>query len=205
MEIYLVSNNLFENNLSYSDMHDIESKKLTRPLSIEGEELAKSLSLKEEFEGTNLIYSSMASSSLGSAKYLAERINKKIIVDEALNDCKIGNLGNKSLKMVRFMQNHDFNIKLNNGESLEEVGTRLEKVINKITYLSTNHKVVVFTHKRTMLGYLIKNGKSGYNLDDNLIVEFNDKVIYNEEDKDIDIIKLTFDNKKLIDIDIIDM
>ena len=36
MEIYLVSNNLFENNLSYSDMHDIESKKLTRPLSIEG-------------------------------------------------------------------------------------------------------------------------------------------------------------------------
>ena len=94
-------------------MHDIESKKLTRPLSIEGEELAKSLSLKEEFEGTNLIYSSMASSSLGSAKYLAERINKKILVDEALNDCKIGNLGNKSLKMVRFMQNHDFNIKLN--------------------------------------------------------------------------------------------
>ena len=205
MEIYLISNNLFENNLSYADMHEIELKKLTRPLSIEGENLAKSLSLLEEVNDANLIYSSMASSSLGTAKYLAERLNKKIFVDENLNDCKVGNLGNKSLKMVKFMQNHDFNIKLNNGESLEEVGNRIEKVINKIIYLNNNHKVVVYTHKRTILGYLIKHGKSGYNLDDNLIVEFNEKVIYNEAEKDADIIKLTFDNKKIVDIDLIEV
>ena len=204
MEIYLISNNLYENNLSYADLQDIELKKLTRPLSIEGENLAKNLSLTDELNNINLIYSSMASSSLGTAKYLAERLNKKILVDENLNDCKIGNLGNKSLKMVKFMQNHDFNIKLNNGESLNEVGNRIEKVINKIVYLNSNHKVAVFTHKRTILGYLIKYGKSGYNLDDNLIVEYNEKVIYNESEKDIDIIKLTFNNKKVIDIDIIE-
>ena len=30
------------------------------------------------------------------------------------------------------MQNHDFDIKLNNGESLSEVGNRIERVIDKI-------------------------------------------------------------------------
>ena len=204
MEIYLISNNLFENNLSFTDLDDIELKKLTRPLSIEGENLAKAISLSEDLNGVSLIYSSLASSSLGTAKYLAERLNKKILVDEKLNDCKIGDLGNKNLKMIKFMQNHDFNIKLNKGESLEEVGNRIEKVINKIVYLNANHKVAVFTHKRTILGYLIKYGDTGYNLDDNLIVEYNDKVIYNESEKDIDIIKITYENKKIVDMDVID-
>ena len=204
MEIFLVSNNLYENNLSYADLHDIELKKLTRPLSIEGEVLARDLALMEDLNDTTLIYSSMASSSLGTAKYLAERINKKIMIEEKLNDCKIGELGNKSLKMIGFMQEHDFDIKLNKGESLNEVGNRIEKVIHKIIYLNNNRKTVVFTHRRTMLGYLIKHGKPGYNLDDNLIVEFNDRVIYNEEVKDVDIIKLTFQNKDLVDIEAID-
>lgn len=205
MEVYLISNNLFENNLSYADLKDIELKKLTRPLSVLGENLAKTIAVSEEFNGVSLIYSSLASSSLGTAKYLAERLNKKIMVDEMLNDCKIGDLGNKNLKMIKFMQNHDFNIKLTNGESLEEVGNRIEKVLNRIVYLNTNRKVAVFTHKRTMLGYLIKHGNTGYNLDDNLIVEFNDKVIYNESEKDVDIVKIIYEDKQIVDMDIIEI
>ena len=67
-----------------------------------------------------------------------------------------------------------------------------------------SYKAVIYTQKRTILGYLLKQGIPGYNLDDNLIVEFNDKVIYNDDEKDIDIIKLVFDNKKLVDIDVIE-
>ncbi len=204
MEVYLISNNLYENNLSYNDLKDIELKKLTRPLSIEGENLAKALSLNEYLNDVSAIYSSLASSSLGTAKYLAERVNKNIMVDENLNDCKIGELGNKNLKMVKFMQNHDFNIKLTNGESLEEVATRIEKVIGKIVGLNVNNKVAIFTHKRTILGYLIRHGDTGYNLDDNLIVEFNEKVIYNESEKDMDIIKITFEDKRIVNMDVID-
>ena len=205
MEIYLICNNLFENNLSYIDKQDIEKKKMTRPLSVDGEELAKRISLYEEFAGVNLIYSSMFSSSLATAKYLAERVNKNIVVDENLNDCKVGELGNKNLKMVKFMQNHDFNIKLNNGESLEEVGNRIDRVITKISRLTSNHKVAVFTHKRTMLGYLIKHATPGYNLDDDLVVEYNDEVVYNETEKDVDVIKITFENYKIVDIKVIEI
>lgn len=204
MEVFLISNNLYENNLSYNDRHDLEKKKMTRPLSIEGEDLAKALAVEDIFADTKLIYSSIASSSLGTAKYLAERINKKIIVDEELNDCKIGELGSRNLKTIKFMQNHDFDIKLNGGESLNEVGKRIEKVMNKIIYLDANNKVVVFTHKRTMLGYLILHGDVGYNLDDNLVVEFNEKVIYDDSVKDVNIIKLTIENKKIVDMDVIE-
>lgn len=205
MEVYIVSNNLYENNLTYTDKLDIEKKKMTRPLSVEGEELAKRLSVEAIFEGTNQIFSSIYAGALSSAKYLAERTNQNILIDENLNDCKVGELGTRSLKMVKFMQNHDFNIKLNDGESLSEVGTRIERLINELINVSTNKKVAIFTHRRTMLGYLIKIGKIGYNLDDDLIIEFNEKVIYNESENDIDIIKLTIKERKLVDVDVIDL
>lgn len=205
MEIYLICNNLLENNLSYPDKSDLEKIKMTRPLSIEGEGVARDTSLCQDLNGVTLIYSSMYASALASAKFLADRLNKKIVVEENLNDCLIGELGNKSLKMIRFMQNHDFNIKLNKGESLAEVGSRIEKVINRIIYLNGNKKVAVFTHKRAMLGFLTKCGKTGYNLDDDIIIEFNDKMIYDESERDVDIIKLTIANKKIVDIDVIDL
>ena len=206
MEVYLISNNLLENNLSYADLHDIELKKLTRPLSVAGETLARDISLLQDFNDTTLIYSSLFSSSLASAKYLAERINKKIIIEEMLNDCKTGDLGTKSLSMVRFMQEHDFNIKLNNGESLNEVGQRIETVINKIINLSGNIKTVIFTHHRAILGFLVRHAKTGYSLDDDLVIEYNDKVIYNDIEKDADIIKIIYDEQKNItNIEVIDL
>ena len=205
MEVYFICNNLFENNLSYNNRQDIEQKKMTRPLSIEGEGIAKNIAVLDDFMDVNSIYSSMYASSLASAKYLANRLDKIIIVDEDLNDCKIGTLGSKSLKMVKFMQNHDFNIKLNGGESLEEVGTRMERVVHRILDIGEN-KIAVYTHKRALLGYLIRNAQTGYNLDDDLIVEFNDKVIYSEADKDADIVKVTYDRgHNILDIDILDI
>ena len=205
MEVYFICNNLFENNLSYNNRQDIEQKKMTRPLSIEGESVAKNIAILDDFMDVNSIYSSMYASSLASAKYLANRLDKIIIIDEDLNDCKIGTLGSKSLKMVKFMQNHDFNIKLNGGESLEEVGNRMERVVHKILDIGKN-KIAVYTHKRALLGYLIRNAQTGYNLDDDLIVEFNDKVIYSEADKDADIVKVTYDRgHNILDIDILDI
>ena len=205
MEIFLVSNNLHENNLTYTDHDDLDTKISTRPLSIEGEILAKNISLLPEFEKVSAIYSSLYSTAIASSKYLANRINKKVFIEEKLNDSKIGILKDKSLSMVRFMQNHDFDIKLNEGESLNEVGNRIEMVINRLVNLNINNKVVLYTHKRTILSYLIKVTKVGYSLDDDIVLEYDEKVVYNEEAKDADIIKLTFNKKKLVSIDVLDV
>ena len=48
----------------------------------------------------------------------------------------------------------------------------------------------MFTHKRAILCYLTKYLNSGYNLDDRLILTFNDNVIIDDLENDVDIIKL---------------
>lgn len=205
MELYIICNNLVENNLVYDNRHDIETKKMTRPLSTSGESLARNIALMEDLQDIQSIYSSMFASSIASSKYLAERYDKKIIVSGDFNDCKVGSLGSKSLKMVKFMQNHDFDIKLNGGESLNEVGSRMENAI-KLILQDNDGKVALFTHKRAMLGYLIKHASTGYNLDDDLIVTFNDEVIYNDNDKEVDIIKITYSRSlNILDIKLIDL
>lgn len=204
MKLYLISNNLYENNISYTDKNNLELKKMTRPLSIEGEELAKNISVLDIFNHTNIIYSSEFAGAIATSKYLANRLNKQINIDDSLNDCKIGELGNRSIKMVSFMQEHDFDIKLNNGESLAEVGNRVKNSIEKLLY--TNYeKIALFTHRRSILGYLVLVAKTGYNLDDNLIIEFKDKVIYDDTFKDADIIELEFDGRELLDIKVVDI
>ena len=44
-------------------------------------------------------------------------------------------------------------------------------------------KVVIVTHKRAILGYLLKYLETGFNLDDRLILSFNDKVIVDDIEK----------------------
>ena len=73
---------------------------------------------------------------------------------------------------------------------INETQNRMELVINKIIKNNYNKNVVVFTHKRAILCYLTKYLNSGYNLDDRLILTFNDNVIIDDLENDVDIIKL---------------
>lgn len=135
------------------------------------------------------------------AKTLAKRINKDVYSSDKFADEKIGNLKKKSIKEVYFMQEHDFNIKLTDGESLNEVGKRVNDEIEHITNLNNLRKVVIFTHKRAFLGYLINVLEPSYTLDDNLVIEYDDNVIYDNSKNDIDIYRLTFNHSDLADIE----
>lgn len=199
MRLYLISNNSLLDGLSYDSKYDLENIRKIRPLSIIGEENANKISENPLFENIEKIYSSYYSSSLDSAKYLANKLNLNINLSELFNDCRVGYLGSKNMKMVKGLQDHDFNYKLTNGESLIEVGNRLENGINKII---KNEDIVIFTHKRAILGYLLKFSSVGYNLDDSLILEFNGKQIYDDSDTEYDIYELIIENNKLVDINL---
>ena len=69
--------------------------------------------------------------------------------------------------------------------------------IEHIVNLSNLKKVVIFTHKRAFLGYLINILPPSYTLDDNLVIEYDDNVIYDNSKNDIDIYRLTFNNGNL--------
>lgn len=106
--------------------------------------------------------------------------------------------------MLRFMQERDFDFKFNGGETLNEASNRMNLVIDRIIKKNIHKDIVVFTHKRAIMGYLLKYLEKGFNLDDRLILTYNDKVIIDDVDKDIDIIKVVLEKNKIIDIDVIE-
>ena len=193
MKLYLISNNLLLDSISYNS-NNLDLIRMTRPLSIEGDVLAKEVSLKKELQEVDKVYSSFYSSALSTAKYLANNLDLNINMREELNECLVGSLGSKNMKMVKGLQDHEFSYKLPGGESLIDVGNRLDNFINK---LNEDENAILFTHKRAIVGYLIKKCIVGYNLDENLILRFNNEVVYDDSETAIDIYEIDIDNRNV--------
>ena len=202
MVLFLVSNNLVLDDIIYETDEFLLEKRINRPLSIEGEKNAVKIVKKIN---ASVIYSSSYASSLSTAKYYASYKKMPINISSFLNDALIGEMENRNIKMLRYMQEKDFDFKFNRGESLKEVSSRMNIAINRIIKKNGNKDLVVFTHKRAILGYLLAYLDKGYNLDDRLILSFKGKMIIDDTNHDIDIIKLTFDKDTLVDASVLEM
>ena len=192
MKIFLISNNSLIEDINY-DSDNLELIRMLRVLSNKGELIAEEISKMNIFQNVSKIYSSFYSSALDTAKYFQKKLELEINMNMNLNDCRVGNLGSKNMKMVKGLQDHDFNYKLPNGESLKDVGERLNNFISQIK----DDEVILFTHRRAILGYLLKYAKADYNLDDNLILEYKNEVIYDDSDTDYDIYEISNNNDEL--------
>ncbi len=202
MVLYLVSNNLVIDDIVYETDETLEEKRINRPLSIEGEKMAVKLVKKIK---ANIVYSSSYASSIASAKYFASVKKCNIVINSFLNDLRVGDLGNRNIQMLRFMQERNFDFKFNRGESLSDVNKRMNIAIDRILKKNSNKNIVIFTQKSAITGYLLDKLEKGYNLDDRLILSFNDKVIIDDANQDVNIIKICFEKRKIIDCDAIEM
>ena len=202
MVLYLVSNNLVIDNIVYETDETLENKRVNRPLSIEGEKVAVKLVKKIK---ANIVYSSSYASSIASAKYFAAVKKCDVVINSFLNDLRVGDLGRRNIQMLRFMQERDFNFKFNRGESLLDVNKRMNVAIDRIIKKNGNKDLVVFTQKSAIIGYLLDILEKGYNLDDRLMLSFNDKVIIDDANEDVNIIKICFDKGKVVDCSVIEM
>ena len=202
MVLYLISNNLVIDNIIYETDETLEEKRINRPLSIEGEKVAVKLVKKIK---ANIVYSSSYASSIASAKYFAAVKKCDVVINSFLNDLRVGDLGRRNIQMLRFMQERDFNFKFNRGESLLDVNKRMNIAIDRILKKNGNKDLVIFTQKSAIIGYLLDKLEKGYNLDDRLMLSFNDKVIIDDANEDVNIIKICFDKGKIIDCSVIEM
>lgn len=199
--LYLVSNNCVENNLSYISDEQLEAKREKRPLSIEGEEKAKRLGELDELQELNIIYSSGYASAIATAKYCASNLELNINVDNKLNERKIGLLEDKTLRFFKEHQEHDFNYRLNGGESINTTKARITSAINSILNKNENMNILIVTHTTAITSYLLNFCEKGFNLDDRLILNFNDNVIVDGTSNGLDIFKLQFDNQEILSIE----
>lgn len=199
-KIYLICNNSLINNISYNSKC-LDIVRSVRPLSELGESLSRELCNNKELCECTSIYSSMESSTLSTSKYISNKYNIDVLIDERLNDQLIGDLNNKKLSLVSSLGEHDLDYKLSGGESLNDVRKRMTNSINDI--INNSDSSLVFTSRRSILGYLLNFSNIGYNLDDDLILTYKDKVIYTSSYKELDIYELIIDNNSIIDINLL--
>ena len=76
--------------------------------------------------------------------------------------------------------------------------------VDRIVKKNGNKNMVIFTQKSAILGFLLDKLDKGYNLDDRLVLSFNERVIIDDNLSDVDIIKLELEKGKVINCEVID-
>lgn len=171
-------------------------------LSVNGEEKAKLMSEKEELNNIDVLYSSHYVRAMSTAKYIAEKNNINLNVDERLGERKFG-ISSMSLLPKDFFEKqiYDWDYKLENGESLNEVSLRMEAVFDEIINKNKEKNIAIISHG-TALTCLLKNYCDiKFNEETKLVeIYFNNKLILNGHWGAPELFKLTFEDNNLIDI-----
>lgn len=201
--IYLIRHSKVGVNIeNYKDYTTVpwEEYNTNMILSVEGEEKAKKLCDVEELKDIEEIYTSSSPRAIATAKYLSYEKNLPIKLDNRINERDFG------VKYISELPD-DFNyqmfnnksLRLKDGETLEELDARITDFINE-KLDSDSNKIIIVLHGIILLSYLGSiadqtfDGKS-FN------ISFNGKEILNGNLTAPDIYKITFDDKKVVDIE----
>lgn len=174
-------------------------------LSPKGEENARKLCNVEELKNVNEIYASNSSRAIETAKYLAESNNIRIKLDERINEREFGVEYIKDLPSdFTKISFEDKNFKVNNGESLNEVDSRLKSFINDLLDNDSN-KIAIVIHGIILLSYL-KTICNHFEFDGrNFNIKYNDNVVLDGTPKNPSVYKIEFDdNKNVINVEYVE-
>lgn len=135
---------------------------LTRPLTEEGIESSKKVA--EYFKDKNItkIYSSPYKRSIDTIIEVSNIFNLDIEIIEAFRERKVSNAWIEDFATFTENQWNDFDYKLNDGETLNEVQSRNIRQLHKILLENDNQNIVIGTH-RTALSTIINYYDKSFN------------------------------------------
>lgn len=173
-------------------------------LSHEGEIRAKLLSEKEELQNIDVVYTSNCVRTLATAKYLIENQNLKAIIDDRLDERKVGKSNIDKYPDWFTRQYFDESFKTEGGESQKEVRNRVDEVINEILLKHKNKRIAIFSHGYAITFYLLKYCKLISIIENKLKYEFKNKIIFDKRINAPEVFKLTFNDNELLNIELIE-
>lgn len=200
MKVYLIRNLETLQNAYNSKIKESEQLIKEREiLSCTGEEHAKKMSMLPYLKELDAIYSSNYVSALSSAKYIAKENNLKIDVNPAFQDRKVDSLIGVDRVEYDYKSSHNFDYKVRNGESINDVKKRASNALK--TILKENYdKVVIVTHETTIVSILLNFCELGYNYDNKMILSYKDNVLFDSSMNANEIFVLEFDKKNILTI-----
>lgn len=196
--LYFVSNNLVSKvNVIHLKETTFKSAREKTMLSKKGEENAISLTKMKVLEGIEVVYTSEYFGAMDTGKYLAEEKRIDLVIDKRLNERVVGNLGTNEFRYLKGMQEHDFNFKLDEGESINDVQKRMEDFLLDVL-ISPEKNIVIVTHNIALMSLIAKYCNKGYNLYDRLILDYHDEVIFDGTFHGMDLIEFVYDEDKCV-------
>lgn len=196
--LYFVSNNLVSKaNVIHSKETTFKSAREKTMLSKKGEENAISLTKMKVLEGIEVVYTSAYFGAMNTGKYLAEEKRIDLAIDKRLNERVVGNLGTNEFRYLKGMQEHDFNFKLEDGESINDVQKRMEDFLLDVL-ISPEKNILIVTHNIALMSLIAKYCNKGYNLYDRLILDYHDEVIFDGTFHGMDLIEFVYDEDKCV-------
>lgn len=203
--IYLLRHSQpFRKLLGEYNVNEIEQiRNEKNPLSVDGERLAKEMSESKELQNIDIVYSSHYVRAMCTAKYIVENNQIKLNVDERLGERKFGVTNMTELPATYFEEQfRNWDYKLENGESANEVSQRMNDAIIDIININKDKNIAIVSHG-TAISTMLKTWCDIKLNEETKLIEiyFNNKVVFDGNWNCPELFKLTFDeNNKLIEI-----
>lgn len=189
-----------KNNVeSYNTTDNKQLKTEKKMLSIEGELRAKKLSEENEFKQLDKVYCSNYTRAMQTAKYLIEKNDLKLNIDDRFNERKYGNLDKEKYPNYFTMQYWDKNLKNPEGESQLEVNTRMTEAFWEVVNKNRGKRVAIVSHG-TSISFLLMNWCKLIDVQSNLLrcFEFKGKKIINRPYYSPEVFKVIVDEENNI-------
>lgn len=168
-------------------------------LSVEGEKRAEKMSKGKELRNISAVYCTDSARAIATAKYIANKNNLKLNIVDSLAERKHGIEYLKNLpKGFESAQFIDENLKLENGESIAEVKTRMKKAVDELLSKNSDNKIAVVIHGVNLLAYIKNFAEVTLSNEGISKIVYKDKVVCNYRFKGNDIFKLKYIDKELV-------
>lgn len=140
------------NNINNNDSLQLQNEKWV--LTINGEKIAKEKSNLDELKNFDCVFSSNYVRAISTAKYFT---NDEIKIDESFGERKFGiNNWNELPDDFGRKQFDNYDYKLENGESINEVISREEKALNEILKNYKDQKILIVGHSTALASLFSK-------------------------------------------------
>ena len=172
-------------------------------LSVDGEKYAEQMSNLPELLKVEILYSSHYVRAMSTAKYIAEKNNIILNVDERLGERRFGVNNISELPSTFFEdQFRNWDYKLTNGESVNEVSKRMNEALSEILDVNIDKKIAIISHGTAISAMLKKWCNIKLNEETKLVeIYFNNELVFDGNWKCPELFKLEFDdNNNLISI-----
>lgn len=202
--IYLIRHSLvFTDMENYNNNECFQMQNEKQPLSVEGENRARILSEYEEIQDIDYIVSSNYTRAISTAKYIANKNNLKIQIDENFNERLFGIDSWKDINKEFFeRQINEPTYKIKLGECQEEVRERMYKGLLDVLHNYKDKKVVILSHNTAITFLLMKWCEINLTeVDRHRILKYRDKVIFDRPFDAPEVFKIKFDDINPISIE----